>query len=197
MTSSDPTDIPTAKALLRPQAMAVRRAAALAGGDAAAGLAGAAEALLALAGACPVVAGYWPIGDEIDTRPLLERLAALGCGLALPAVCGRMLEFRRWMPGDGLVKGPFSTRQPCDKAGAVDPSLILVPLLAFDRRGFRLGYGGGYYDRTLERLRSDRAVTAIGVAYAAQAVAAVPHDSHDQRLDRVVTEDGLIGMETV
>jgi 5-formyltetrahydrofolate cyclo-ligase len=197
MTLPEPTDLHAAKALMRSHAVAVRRQAALAVVDAGARLAEAAAALLALA-AGGVVAGYWPIGDEIDARPLLARLAALGAELALPVVtaAGQPLDFRRWRPGEALVKGAFGTSHPADHAPVSQPRLLLLPLLAFDDSGFRLGYGGGYYDRTLDLLRARAQVKVVGLAYAAQRVAAVPHGRHDQRLDGVATEDGLIGMET-
>jgi len=137
-----------------------------------------------------VVAGYLPIGDEIDPRPLLRWLRGAGHAIALPRIVRTQapLAFRGWNEGDPLEDGPFGTRQPADAAPDLVPEVLILPMLAFDRRGFRLGYGGGYYDRTLAVLRGRRAVTAVGVAYAAQEVAAVPADRHDQPLDWVVTE---------
>jgi 5-formyltetrahydrofolate cyclo-ligase len=137
-----------------------------------------------------IVAGYLPIGDEIDVRPLLQRLRADGHAIVLPRVVRAQapLTFGGWGDGDELEPGPFGTLQPPAIAGTLVPDVLILPLLAFDRQGYRLGYGGGYYDRTLAVLRGQRAVTAIGVAYAAQEVEAVPHDRHDQRLDWVVTE---------
>jgi 5-formyltetrahydrofolate cyclo-ligase len=147
-----------------------------------------------------VVAGYWPIGDEIDVCMLLSQLRALGHDIALPAVVGAggPLAFRRWQEDDALADGPFGTRQPPDSAAAVTPAVVIVPLLAFDRRGFRLGYGGGYYDRTLAALRRRRRVVAVGVAYAAQEVPVVPRERDDEALDWIVTdreaiEPGSIG----
>jgi 5-formyltetrahydrofolate cyclo-ligase len=147
-----------------------------------------------------VVAGYWPIGDEIDVRMLLSRLRALGHDIALPAVvgAGRPLAFRRWQEDEALADGPFGTRQPPDSAAVVTPAVVIVPLLAFDRHGYRLGYGGGYYDRTLAALRLRRRVVAVGVAYAAQEVPVVPRERDDQALDWIVTdreaiEPGSIG----
>ena len=143
-----------------------------------------------------IVAGYWPMGHEIDPRPLLERLQAAGWRVALPEVVAKdyPLLFRHWRTGDesGLVAGPHGTRHPGPDAPVVEPDLVLVPLLAFDNRLYRLGYGGGYYDRTLESLRSRRQIKAIGLAFAGQQVDAVPHDDNDQRLDGVLTEKGLI-----
>jgi 5-formyltetrahydrofolate cyclo-ligase len=189
-----PTDIADTKIAMRSQAKARRRLAAPGAAAAAARLAGAAEAVAALAAPGAVVAGTWPLGDEIDGRTLLERLAALGHSLALPVVVApdQALVFRRWTPGEALEQGPFATRHPAATAPAVVPGLVLVPLLAFDGEGFRLGYGGGYYDRTLALLRGAGRVTALGLAYASQRVPSVPHDGHDQRLDGVVTEEGLM-----
>lgn len=136
------------------------------------------------------VAGYWPMGTEIDIRPLLQALGARGYGLALPVTPrrGQALRFRRWNWGEALEAGPFGTRQP----GAGDwaePDFVLVPLLAFDRAGRRLGYGGGYYDRTLAAL--PRAV-ALGVAYALQELPEIPAGPDDVCLSRIATEAGVI-----
>jgi len=140
-----------------------------------------------------VLAGYWPLEGEIDPVPLMEALAARGHTLALPAVTetGGILEFRRWIPGESLEDGPHGTRHPAD-APAVTPNALLVPLLAFDRRGFRLGYGGGYYDRTLAGLRRNGEVVAVGLAFAAQEVESVPTDPWDIPLDLIATEQGVI-----
>lgn len=141
-----------------------------------------------------VVSGYWPMGSEIDVVPLMTALAARGCTLCLPVVAAkdRPLVFRRWQPGDPLVGAGFGTSEPAETAAAVRPDILLIPLLAFDRRGQRLGYGGGFYDRTLAAARRVRDVQAIGAAYAAQEVAHVPAGPDDQPLDLVVTESGLI-----
>lgn len=142
------------------------------------------------------VGGYWPMGPEIDIRPALEIVAAAGCACALPAVVGRdrPLVFRAWAPGDGLEPGGFGTSVPPASRAAVAPDLLLVPLLAFDARGFRLGYGGGYYDRTIAALRAaGRPVRAVGIAFASQEVETVPVESFDQPLDAVATEDGYRG----
>ncbi len=201
MTVDDPA-ITAAKARLRAHAVVVRGAAEsrLPAAEAGRRLAAACAAGLA-AGPGTVVAGYWPMGDEIDPRPLMAHLAAAGCRLALPVVTarGQKLEFRAWRQGDPLVPGPHGTRHPAAAAHPVVPALLLVPLLAFDRDGFRLGYGGGYYDRTLDALAAtdqmDK-IRAIGMAFVAQEVAEVPHDRHDRRLDAVATEDGLRMLET-
>ncbi len=140
-----------------------------------------------------VLAGYWPLEGEIDPVPLMEALAARGHILALPAVTetGGILEFRRWTPGESLEGGPHGTRHPA-AAPAVTPNALLVPLLAFDRRGFRLGYGGGYYDRTLGDLRRNGEAFTVGLAFAAQEVESVPTDPWDIPLDLIATEQGVI-----
>ncbi|MDY0241996.1 MAG: 5-formyltetrahydrofolate cyclo-ligase [Rhodospirillaceae bacterium] len=140
-----------------------------------------------------VVAGFWPIGDEIDTLPLMTALEKAGHVLALPVVIARAqpLVFRRWRVGAPLEAGPHGTRQPGSGADPVEPDVILTPLLGFDGQGSRLGYGGGYYDRTLEELRRHRPVLAVGLAFAAQRVERVPVDVGDQTLDWVVTEEGV------
>lgn len=188
--SPDPASV---KKLVRAHQVAVRRRAYAEGGEAAAmALAGLAPALAPAPGA--VIAGYWPMGDEIDPRPLMRALAARGCRLALPVVTapGTALDFRAFAFGDALEPGPHGTAHPAMAQPALIPGVLLVPLLAFDRGCYRLGYGGGYYDRTLESLRKSAQVKAIGVAFAAQAVEAVPRDGHDQRLDAIATEHGLI-----
>lgn len=138
-----------------------------------------------------VVAGYSPIGDEIDPTPLLETFHCEQARLALPRVDGKSepLSFRAFSPGDELEAGAFGVKAPAARAAALKPSLILVPLLAFDETGCRLGYGGGFYDRTLAALRKDGSVVAVGLAFEAQKVRRVPTDRHDQILDLVITED--------
>jgi 5-formyltetrahydrofolate cyclo-ligase len=137
-----------------------------------------------------VVSGFWPIGSEIDLRPLLRALAVRGHVIGLPVVVARdqPLEFRAWREGDVMAEGPFGIPEPLDSAVEVAPRVLFVPLLAFDRAGYRLGYGGGYYDRSLDKLRAEGHAIAIGAAWAAQEVPAVPHDRHDQPLDWMLTE---------
>jgi 5-formyltetrahydrofolate cyclo-ligase len=138
-----------------------------------------------------VVSGFWPMGPEIDIRPLLHALHDLGHPIALPVTPkrGNPLQFRRWRPGDDLARGPMGTRQPGPEAEALTPDYLLVPLLAFDRAGRRLGYGGGYYDRTLAALPG---ATAVGCAYAAQELDEVPAGPEDALLHAIATEAGLI-----
>ncbi|WP_439597134.1 5-formyltetrahydrofolate cyclo-ligase [Falsiroseomonas sp.] len=137
------------------------------------------------------VAGFWPMGAEIDIRPLLHALHARGHRIALPVTPkrGQPLAFRAWQPGDTLARGPLGTSQPSADQPPLTPDWLLVPLLAFDRAGHRLGYGGGYYDRTLAILPG---ATAIGVAYAAQEVDEVPVGVDDAPLDAIATERGVI-----
>jgi 5-formyltetrahydrofolate cyclo-ligase len=139
-----------------------------------------------------IVSGYWPLADEFDPRPAMDRLAGLGHPLALPRVqgWGRPLAFHAWRPGDPLLAGAFQVMEPRPDAPVVSPRILLVPLLAFDRTGRRLGYGAGYYDMVLRDLRArSPAPLAIGVAFAAQEVDEVPTGPRDQTLDAVVTEE--------
>ncbi len=139
-----------------------------------------------------VVAGFWPLGDEIDIRPLLERLFARGHEIVLPVTPkrGNPLTFGLWRPNDVLLPERFGTFRPTGPARV--PSYLLVPLLAFDRAGGRLGYGGGFYDRTLPLLPGR---FAMGCGFAAQAVDAVPVGPYDVRLDAVATERGVMMCE--
>jgi 5-formyltetrahydrofolate cyclo-ligase len=137
-----------------------------------------------------IVSGYMPIKSEIDPTALLRKLAADGARLALPAVMarGKSLAFRAWSPDDRLLMGPLGILEPSPAATEIVPDIMLVPLAAFDCQGHRIGYGAGHYDFTLAHLRKVKAVTAIGLAFAAQEIEAVPALSHDERLDYVLTE---------
>lgn len=145
-------------------------------------------------GADSVVAGYWPMAGEMDVRPVLVLLDRVGCLTALPEVVekNRPLRFRAWVPGEDLIEGAHGTAHPLVSAPLMRPDVVLVPLLSFDRAGCRLGWGGGYYDRTLEALRKSGNTVAVGAAYSAQEVDAVPHDALDQALDWVITEKEAI-----
>jgi 5-formyltetrahydrofolate cyclo-ligase len=136
------------------------------------------------------VSAFHPLRDEPDTLELLRALAAEGFLTALPTVVGRgaPLVFRLWRPGDPTRSGAMSIAEPLEAAPAVDPDLLFVPLACFDRRGHRIGYGAGFYDRTLARLRAMKPVHAVGVAYGVCEVAAVPYEAHDQSLDAIVTD---------
>jgi 5-formyltetrahydrofolate cyclo-ligase len=143
---------------------------------------------------CDVIVGsYWPIGSEADPRMLARALAARGHGIVLPCVVevARALVFRPWREGEPLQTNIHGALEPlADKPQHV-PAAILVPLLAFDKGGFRLGYGGGYYDRTLAGLRARGHVLAIGIAYGGQETESLPREPHDQPLDMIVTEKGV------
>ncbi|NGX98124.1 MAG: 5-formyltetrahydrofolate cyclo-ligase [Candidatus Afipia apatlaquensis] len=143
-----------------------------------------------------IVAGYSPINSELDPYPLMHALADKGATLALPVIIARdhALIFREWQPEEGLVRGPYGIFQPSSDADEVDPDVVLVPLAAFDRAGHRIGYGRGYYDRTLENLRAIKKVTVIGVAFAVQEIETVPRLPHDEQLDCVLTERELIDL---
>lgn len=137
-----------------------------------------------------IASGFWSMGDEIDVKPLLHRLHDLGYRCCLPVTVKRGLPllFRQWQPGDTLVSGGFGTSIPGPAAPELQPDLLIVPLLAFDRRGYRLGYGGGFYDRTLQALRATGPRLAVGVGLSGQEVSEVPREDYDQRLDWMVTE---------
>jgi 5-formyltetrahydrofolate cyclo-ligase len=137
-----------------------------------------------------IVSAYSPIRSEIDPAPLMRVLASQGARLALPAVLarGKALAFRAWSPNDRLMLGPLGILEPSPAAAEVVPDILLVPLAAFDRLGHRIGYGAGHYDFTLAHLRKVKPVTAIGLAFAAQEIDAVPALQHDVALDYVLTE---------
>jgi 5-formyltetrahydrofolate cyclo-ligase len=139
-----------------------------------------------------IVAGFWPIQDEIDIRPLLAALHARGHPIALPVTGrrGERLVFRVWRPGEPLVSGRFGTSHPSGEERT--PDVLLIPLLAFDRAGNRLGYGGGFYDRTLALLPH---ALRIGCAFAAQELDAVPAGEYDAPLHAVATERGVLRFE--
>ena len=141
-----------------------------------------------------IVSGYRPMGAEIDPWPLMQAFARAGATLALPVAFDRdaPLEFRAYSNGDPLELDAFNILAPTRTAAIVEPDLVIVPLLAFDRFGSRMGQGAGHYDRTLEALRSRRPVVVLGLAYAGQQVARVPAEPHDQRLDAILTEKAYI-----
>jgi 5-formyltetrahydrofolate cyclo-ligase len=140
-----------------------------------------------------LVAGYAPIASEADPTELMIALMRRGHSMALPRIveADAPLEFRRWRENDELVQGAYGINEPMVSASLVVPSVLLVPLLAFDAQGFRLGYGGGYYDRTIAGLRASGPMLAIGIAFSEQEVDALPHEDFDQPLDAVVTETGV------
>ena len=136
-----------------------------------------------------IVGGYHALPEEADPARLLERLVELGCHIAYPRVAGKgaALEFHRVPDGEVLAPGTFGIHEPLDSWPRVTPDVLLVPLLAFDETGHRLGYGGGFYDRTLAVLN----VPAIGIAYAGQEVSSIPHSAHDRTLTMILTEQGI------
>ena len=138
------------------------------------------------------VSGFSAINDEIDPKPLLVLLAGLGHPLSLPTMQGKgkPLVFRAWAPGDEMTPAVWGISEPLASREAVSPDILLVPLLAFDARGHRLGYGGGFYDRSLAELRRAKPILAVGVAYDEQRLDAVPHLDYDQPLDWVLTPSG-------
>lgn len=147
-----------------------------------------------------VISGYLPIGDEIDPNPVLDYQRDRGKICVLPVVASpdAPLNFRVWKPGVELESGPLNTRHPAVGADEMDPDVLLVPLLAFARDGFRIGWGGGFYDRTLEMyINRGRSICGIGIAYAGQEVDFVPHEYHDQPLNYIVTENEIITVEKV
>jgi 5-formyltetrahydrofolate cyclo-ligase len=137
-----------------------------------------------------VVGAYYPMGSEIDCRILMGDLGRRGFETALPVISqlNQPLSFRVWAVGDSLTNGVFGTFEPANEAPLVRPNVLLVPLLAFDMAGYRLGYGGGYYDRTIAEYRAGGDVAAIGLAFSGQLVDAVPHDDTDEKLDFIATE---------
>ena len=141
-----------------------------------------------------VVSGFHPIREEPDVLALLTALVAEGFDVALPVIMGREthLDFRLWRPGEPTALGPMGIPEPLGDAPVVDPDLLFTPLACFDRRGRRIGYGAGFYDRSLARLRAMKPIHAVGVAYGVCEVAAVPYEAHDQLLDAVVTEQETI-----
>lgn len=136
------------------------------------------------------LSGYMPIRTELNPLPVMAEAALAGTRVCVPVIeaKGQPLGFRRWRPGTSMVVGPFGALIP-EEGGAVVPEVLIVPLVAFDRAGNRLGYGGGFYDRTLELLRAARPDTlAVGYAYAAQEAEALPLEPTDQPLDAIVTD---------
>ena len=185
-------EIEEAKATLRARAHEQRQQAARAAGDEAA--AAAAEHFFEGVALEPgdVVAAYWPIRDELDCRPVLARLMDSGRRVCLPAVMGdgEPLELRLWEQDAALYPSGFGTLAPIETAPVAVPGLIIVPLLAFDAHGTRLGYGKGHYDRTVTAMA--RRPRVVGFAYSGQQLERIPRAPHDVALDAVVTEQGVV-----
>lgn len=174
------------KAAARRAAFAARKAAHAAGQGQAAELL--ADFLAAQKGR--ILAGYMPMRSEIDPLPAMAAHQGPVC-VPVIAGAGLPLRFREWTPGAAMAPGAFGAAIPAEGAW-LEPEVLIVPLLAFDARGYRLGYGGGFYDRTLERLRARHRVLAVGFGFAAQEVPEVPTEPTDQRLDAILTESGPI-----
>jgi 5-formyltetrahydrofolate cyclo-ligase len=196
MISSTRADDP--KAVLRREAMARRDALPADARKAAAEIIAARKFPLAVAPGT-IVSGFMPLKSEINPLPLLRTLADAGAQLALPVVAGRgePLIMRAWHWGVPLIEGVWGIREPKPEAAEVEPDILLVPLLAFDRAGHRIGYGAGYYDLTMTGLRAHKAITAIGIAFADQEIPLVPATPRDARLDLVLTEREEIDLRGV
>lgn len=140
-----------------------------------------------------IVSGFWSMRSEVDVRPLMVALRERGARLALPAILSRTdMIFREFVPGAPLVDMGFETYGPGEDAAIIDPAVILVPLVAFDHRGHRIGYGAGYYDRAIASLeKKGIAPRLIGIAFDCQQVALVPDEPHDVPLPEILTESGL------
>lgn len=187
------TNIDDAKSLARKAATAVRECAFENNPDAGKYLNDvimSARGELGLSDRPKTISIFWPMGNEIDTRPLIKSLSEAGHRTALPVVAAKAspLIFRVWRPGDPLVDGGFGTSIPDSDALEVLPEILFVPLLSFDATGYRLGYGGGFYDRTLQKLRAHGSADAVGVAFSAQRVDTVIRGPHDQPIDWMATE---------
>ena len=146
-----------------------------------------------------IISGYWPIGSEIDLKPLMYEIDRLNNNCFLPVVRGldEILYFHKWQPSDELIKSDLGILEPPVSKPIGIPNMMLVPLLAFDIHGYRIGYGGGFYDRTIQNLRSEskkknQKFIAIGIGYAGQKVDSVPHDNLDQRMDWIMTEEEVL-----
>ena len=134
---------------------------------------------------------YYPMGDELSTLPLIEALQKLGKTICLPGLSGDEMIFRRWN-GETLQKSRYQFLEPPSYSEIIVPEVVIVPLLAFDRQGHRLGYGKGHYDRMLSKLRPNHEVISVGYAFSFQEVESVFSETHDECLDYIVTEQGLV-----
>ena len=181
------------KAALRAQALAIRDALPAPERQAAADAIAAREFPVAITPGA-VVSGFSAMKTEINPVPLMKKLVALGAQLALPCIDarGKPLIMRAYAFGDELKSGQWGIREPMPTAPEVKPDILLVPLACFDRTGQRIGYGAGYYDRTIAKLRAFKPITTIGIAFAVQEIQQVPATEHDERLDFVLTEKEII-----
>lgn len=192
-TEEEQASIAVCKASLRAEAAAVRHEVWLKSGARARDSLAKRGAAFFAAMEASAVAGYFPIRDELDPLPLLACLHKFGWRTGLPVVRpGPNLIFREWSPGLPLERGRFKLKQPLDVSPQLLPSILLVPLLAFDRKGNRLGYGAGYYDAALRRLRRDGPVTAIGIGFDEQEFSQIPREPQDEPMDMILTPSRLI-----
>lgn len=145
------------------------------------------------AGTARVVSGFYPFNSEIDCLALMAALNKAGCVTVLPFIIAphQPLGFRQWGPGDPTIPGIWDIPVPLSEAANLVPDILLVPLLGFDRAGYRIGYGGGFYDRTLARLGANGKIISVGLAFSTQEVDEVPREAHDVPLDWILTENGL------
>lgn len=185
-------DVDALKSALREKAKSVRAEAYARGGAEAADRLASIGLGFAEPAAGATVSGFWTFRDEIDVSKLLGSLNRAGHPTALPVMKGKgkPLVFKAWAPGDDLVEVVWGIQEPSPDKPVLIPDILLVPLLAFDLRGYRLGYGGGFYDRSLAEIRAHKPVTTIGVAFDAQMVDAVPFNAYDEPLDWVLTPSG-------
>ncbi|WP_336490075.1 5-formyltetrahydrofolate cyclo-ligase [Methylobacterium nigriterrae] len=167
----------------------IRRAGALHVADAVLAVEALAEA--------PIVGAFWPIRSEVDPRPIIQRLFARGQRIALPKVTPDGLVFREWKAGEALARGGFGLSEPRDDLPPLDPTALIVPLAAFDRRGQRIGYGRGYYDHAIARLSRNGPILTIGIAFSVQEIDEVPAEAHDRPLDHLITEAGPVPLHKV
>lgn len=194
MPEASNSEIAAAKILLRRQAASVRALLYDAGGKSASKALADHTINFLVDHPGAVVAGFKPIRNEINVLPTLEAAFKAGHTLGMPVVLGRgePLIFRQWEPGQPLVPGQFGTEQPGREHPLIEPDIVLVPMLAFDVNHRRLGYGGGFYDRTIWGLRRQKQVITVGVAFAGQKVDSVPHTDEDEQLDFIITDRGMI-----
>ncbi len=194
--SSTPVEISSQKKALRKKLLSRRAALSQAQPQAAQEAARICLSLLTL-DTDLVIAAYHPIGTELHTEFLLKSLWYKGIRCALPRVgdAAGPLTFHLYQQGDRLEDSAFGVAEPLASAAVMDPDVIIVPLLGFDKDGFRLGYGGGFYDRTLSGLRRRKRIVAIGYGFAGQEVAEIPREDHDEPLDAIVTDQGAFRLE--
>ena len=182
------------KARLRAEALSLRKEIWLkSGASAAQAVAERGVSLVPSFGTAGAIGGYYPLRGELDPLPLLILLHAHGFCIALPRTGKNFaLSFREWTPGSALEQRKFGLQEPLETQPAIDPPIVFVPLVAFDRKGNRLGYGAGYYDAYLRDVRARRRIRAIGVAFDEQELAEIHREPHDEPLDMILTPSRVI-----